>query len=186
MRFLCLIVLFLFVEVSAEPLYRKSTNYYFVKGSSALMLMRQFSEKGPIGVDGERHIFAAQWEVQWKIKYQQDDQKCKPGEVTTIVGMTTTLPKRARKPQKQGELEVRWANMLAAMERHEKFHEEQARRAGEMIEQAILGLEPGLSCDFVKDAASKVANKILRDQRKVSRDYDKDTNYGANRGITLL
>ena len=75
MRFLCLIVLFLFGEVSAEPLYRKSTNYYFVKGSSALMLMRQFSENGPIGVDGERHIFAAQWEVQWKIKYQQDDQK---------------------------------------------------------------------------------------------------------------
>tara|TARA_B100000902_G_C27154010_1_gene835212 strand:+ start:165 stop:725 length:561 start_codon:yes stop_codon:yes gene_type:complete len=186
MRLWVLIMLVLVGEVGAEPIYRKSTNYYFVSGGSALILMRQFSEKGPTGLDGDRHIFAAQWEVQWKIKYQTENQKCRPGKVTTIIGMTTTLPKRGKKPVKTGELEVRWAGMLEAIEKHEKFHEKQARLAGKMIERAILDLEPGMSCDFVKEAASKVANKILRDQRKVSQDYDMNTNYGADQGITLL
>ena len=181
-----LLAFFLVNSVYADSPLRKSTNYYFVAGTSALILMQQFSKKGPVGRDGKNYIYRAQWDVQWKIKFLERDHSCRPKEVSVIVGMNATYPKWNNFSNASKKLKMRWEKMFIAIKKHEKFHEEHAVLAAEKIKNTILAFKQEDSCRLVEQKATNVGRKIMSTYQKMSEAYDIETQYGQSIGITLL
>ena len=181
-----LLALLLVKPVHADSPLRKSTNYYFVAGNSALILMQQFSKKGPVGRDGRNYIYRAQWDVQWKIKFLERHQSCRPKEVSVTVGMNATYPKWRNFSNASNKLKMRWEKMFIAIKKHEKFHEQRAVLAAEKIKNTILAFDREDTCRLVEQKATNIGRKIMSTYQKMSEAYDIETQYGQSIGITLL
>jgi predicted secreted Zn-dependent protease len=57
------------VSVCAEPAARVGASYYYIEGTSALVLTAQMNNKGPAGPDGRNHPSLTKWDVQWRFRH---------------------------------------------------------------------------------------------------------------------
>jgi len=105
--------------VSAEPLVRVHTSYYYVDGPSATVLAAQIEQNGPPGADGKRYAGKTKWDVQWKFKHEQSGVTCEMKEVAVAVGVAQTLPRWRSEKKGVAALKTRWQQFSDALKRHE-------------------------------------------------------------------
>ncbi|MGH8678495.1 MAG: DUF922 domain-containing protein [Burkholderiales bacterium] len=170
----------------AEPLVRTGTSFYYIDGASALVLTEQMKQKGPTGVDGNRHPARTKWDVQWKFRHNMHDGLCKMEEVAVAVGITTIRPRWRNEATGSASLKARWNRFIDAIDRGANFHSEQATRAGTQIEAALTGLKTEKTCDALTETANKSASEILDKRKASSEDYDQRTDYGRKDGASLI
>lgn len=170
----------------AEPATRIGASYYYIEGSSALILTAQMDSKGPTGADGRRHPARTKWDVQWRFRHNMHGDVCKMEKVSVLVGVTAVRPRWRGEKQGAAALRERWKQMVEALDRYEAQHKQQALDAGREIENAINSLEPTKTCEELTEAANQVATGILERHKEASRKYDEATDYGRKKGISLI
>ncbi len=172
--------------VSAEPLVRMHTSYYYVNGPSASVLAAQIDQNGPPGADGKRYAGKTKWDVQWKFRHEQHGVTCSMKEVAVAVGIAQTLPKWRGEPKGAAALKTRWQQFAVALKRHEDDHKDHGLAAGKEIEAALLAAKPASNCEDLAAAANSAAEAIVAKYQKLDQDYDRKTDHGRSQGATLL
>jgi predicted secreted Zn-dependent protease len=100
--------------------------------------------------------------------------------------VTAIRPRWRDEKQGSAALRERWKGLVAAIDRYQAEHKQQALAAGREIEDAINNLEPTKSCEALTEAANEAAAAILERHKQASREYDERTNYGRNNGVSLI
>lgn len=178
--------LFASPPVSAEPLVRMHTSYYYVDGPSATILAAQIDQNGPTGADGKRYAAKTKWDVQWKFRHEQSGVTCSLTEVAVAIGIAQTLPKWRGEAKGAAALKTRWQKFVDALKRHEDGHKDHGLAAGKEIEAALLAAKPASNCEDLAAAANSVAEAIVTKYQKLDQDYDRKTDHGRSQGATLL
>jgi predicted secreted Zn-dependent protease len=172
--------------VSAEPLLRMHTSYYYVNGPSASVLAAQIDRNGPPGADGKRYAGKTKWDVQWKFRHEQHGATCSMKEVAVAIGVAQTLPKWRNEAKGAAALKTRWQQFVDALKRHEDGHKDHGLAAGKEIQAALLSAKPVSNCEDLAAAANSVAEAIVTKYQKLDQDYDRKTDHGRSQGATLL
>jgi predicted secreted Zn-dependent protease len=172
--------------VSAEPLVRMHTSYYYVNGPSASVLAAQIDRNGPPGADGKRYAGKTKWDVQWKFRHEQHGATCSMKEVAVAIGVAQTLPKWRNEAKGAAALKTRWQQFVDALKRHEDGHKDHGLAAGKEIQAALLSAKPVSNCEDLAAAANSVAEAIVTKYQKLDQDYDRKTDHGRSQGATLL
>lgn len=172
--------------VSAEPLVRMHTSYYYVDGPSATILAAQIDQNGPTGADGKRYAGKTKWDVQWKFRHEQRGVTCSMTEVAVAIGIAQTLPKWRGEAKGAASLKTRWQTFVDALKRHEDGHKDHGLAAGREIEAALLAAKPASNCEELAMAANSTAEAIVKKFQKLDQDYDRKTDHGGSQGATLL
>src|SRR2546421_12945747 len=81
-------------SVTAEPLVRLHTSYYYIDGPSATVLSAQLDKNGPVGADGNRHPARTRWDIKWKLQPVQHGTTCAIDKVAVGIGSVQTPPQR--------------------------------------------------------------------------------------------
>ena len=172
--------------VSAEPLVRVHTSYYYVDGPSATVLAAQIEQNGPPGADGKRYAGKTKWDVQWKFKHEQHGGTCEMKEVAVAVGVVQTLPKWRSEKKGVAALKTRWQQFTDALKRHEDGHKDHGIAAGKEIEAALLAAKPASNCEDLAASANSAADAIVNKYQKLDQEYDRKTGHGRSEGAVLL
>lgn len=172
--------------VAAEPLVRMSTSYYYIEGASALILTEQINQKGPVGIDGRRHPSRTKWHVQWKFRHNVRDGMCAMDDATVAVGINNTRPRWRGENTGPASLQRRWTHLIAAVERSEEFHKQQATLAGNEILAALKALPAARNCQTLIETANRTANEIMNKYLAVSEAHDHRTEHGRRDGAALI
>lgn len=174
------------VAVAGEPLVRLHTSYYYIDGPSATVLAAQLDQNGPPGGDGKRHAGRTRWDVQWKFRHQQQGTVCAMKDVAVAVGVAQTLPRWRGEEKGAAALKARWTKFLEALRRYEDGHKEHGLKAAREIEATVLAVKPASNCEDLGVVADAAAQAIVAKYQALDEEYDRMTDYGRNRGVTLL
>jgi len=172
--------------VSAEPLVRVHTSYFYVDGPSATVLAAQIEQIGPPGADGKRYAGKTRWDEQWKFKHEQHGVTCEMKEVAVAVGVAQTLPKWRSEKKGVAALKTRWQQFTDALKRHEDGHKDHGVAAGREIEAALLAAKPASNCEDLAASANSAADAIVKRYQKLDQEYDRKTGHGRTQGAALL
>ncbi|HWQ37371.1 MAG TPA: DUF922 domain-containing protein [Burkholderiales bacterium] len=174
------------LTAQSEPLLREQAGYYYIDGSSAVVLSEQINQKGPLGQDGKRHPSRTRWEVQWKFRHKMQDGVCRLEEVAVAVTVSSVRPRWRGEIRAARQLRERWRRFVDAVERYHDFHKEQALRAGREIETVLRGAAPAKTCEALTEEANRIGEALLNKYLKVTEAYDRKTEYGRKQGATLI
>ncbi|UCH46489.1 MAG: DUF922 domain-containing protein [Betaproteobacteria bacterium] len=169
-----------------EPSTRIGASYYYIDGTSALILTAQMDSNGPTGDDGRHHPALTKWDVQWRFRHNMDGDVCKMEKVAVLVGVTAIRPRWRGEEEGAAALRERWKSLIAAIDRNEAYHKQQALEAGRKIENALNDIEPIETCEALTEAANDLASSILAEHKRASREYDETTDYGRKNGVSLI
>jgi len=170
----------------AEPTARIGQSYYYIEGSSALVLTAQMDNKGPADADGRHHPAYTKWSVHWRFRHNMHDGVCKMEKVSVLVGVTAIRPRWRDEKKGAAALQERWNRMIEAIDRNEAYHKQQAMEAGRQIEDALYNLKPTQTCEELTELANETAANILETHKRASYDYDQSTDYGRKNGVGLI
>jgi predicted secreted Zn-dependent protease len=171
--------------VSAEPLVRVHTSYFYVDGPSATVLAAQIEQIGPPAADGKRYAGKTKWDVQWKFKHEQHGVTCEMKKVAVAVGVAQTLPKWRSEKKGVAALKTRWQQFTDALKRHEDGHKVHGVAAGKEIEAALLAAKPASNCEDLAASANSAADAIVKRYQKLDEEYDRTTGHGRTQGAAL-
>lgn len=170
----------------AEPLARVHTSYYYIDGPSATVLAAQLDQQGPVGADGRRHPGRSRWDIQWKLRPEQQGTTCTLRDAAVAVGIAQTLPKWRGEAKGQAALRARWRQFSAALERYLEHHKQNALKAAAEIEAAVRGVKPASNCEDLEAAANAAAAAIVSRYQALDEQYDRTSEYGRKDGVSLL
>jgi predicted secreted Zn-dependent protease len=172
--------------VTAEPLVRLHTSYYYIDGPSATVLSAQLNKNGPVGTDGNRHPARTRWDIKWKLQPAQHGTTCAMDAVAVVIGIAQTLPKWRGEDKGPASLKARWGKFIESLQRHEQVHKQHGMQAGRDIEAALRAVEPSSNCEALESRADQAAQEIVSKYQKLDEAYDRETAYGRTEGGTLL
>jgi predicted secreted Zn-dependent protease len=157
----------------AEPMVQHQVSYYYIDGTSALVLSEQMNQKGPQGSDGKHRPARTRWEVQWKFRHNMHEGSCRMEQVAVALGITTTRPRWRGERKGPAALRERWDRLMEAIDRNQAFQKQQAVGAASAIEKALLSAKPTKTCEALTEAANKTATAILEKHKAAGEDYDR-------------
>jgi predicted secreted Zn-dependent protease len=171
---------------AGEPLVRMHTSYYYIDGPSATVLAAQLDNNGPVGADGSHHAGRTRWDIQWKLRSQQQGTLCSMKEAAVAVGIAQTLPRWRGEDKGAPGLKALWTRFFDALQRHEDVHKQHGMKAGKEIEAAMLAVKPAGNCEDLESAANVRAQEIVAKYKAMDEAYDRKTDHGRRDGVTLL
>ena len=176
----------LVAPVAGEPLARVHTSYYYIDGPSATVLAAQLDQNGPVDSNGKRYSGRTRWDIQWKLRPEQQGTRCSMKDAAVAVGIAQTLPKWRGENQGAAGLKARWSKFIEALQRHEQGHKEHGLKAAREIEAAVLAVKPASNCEDLEAAANTAAQAIVAKFQALDQEYDRKTDHGRSQGATLL
>src|SRR4051812_27338545 len=148
-------------SVTAEPLVRLHTSYYYIDGPSATVLSAQLDKHGPVGADGKRHPARTRWDIKWKLQSVQHGTTCTIDGVAIIIGIAHTFPRWRGEAKGSTSLKARWAKFIESLQRHEEVHKRHGVQAGTDIEAKLRALEPASNCEDLESRADHAAQEVI-------------------------
>ena len=121
------------MPVAGEPLVRLHTSYYYIDGPSATVMAAQLDQNGPAGSDGKRYAGRTRWDIQWKLKSEQQGTTCSMMHVAVAVGIAQTMPKWRGEDKGAPGLKALWTKFIEALQRHERVDAADGTKAGDGI-----------------------------------------------------
>jgi predicted secreted Zn-dependent protease len=174
------------MPVAGEPLVRLHTSYYYIDGPSAAVMASQLDQSGPAGSDGKRYAGRTRWDIQWKLKSEQQGTTCSMKHVAVAVGIAQTMPKWRGEDKGASGLKALWSKFIDALQSHENGHKDHGMKAGKEIEAVLLAVKPASNCEDLELAANAAAQAIVTKYQALDEEYDRKTDHGRNQGATLL
>ena len=151
------------------------TKYYDISGSNEEELRAQVAGLGPEGYAALTHASYSSY-----YDFREHDNVCEIDHVRVDTKITFTYP-RWKDISSDQKLADGWNRNLAALENHEKGHEEIARKASQdMYDYLYLLLPAYPSCGELKQKADALEQAVLEEAKKNDREYDRVTDHGRN------
>jgi predicted secreted Zn-dependent protease len=148
--------------------------------------MAQVDKSGPLGADGKHHAGRTRWDIQWKLRSEQQGSACTIKDVAVALGIAQTFPKWRGEDKSAPGLKAGWSKFKAALQRHEDAHKQHGIQAAKDIEAGIRAVKSASNCEAVEAAANAQAHAIITKYQALDETYDRDTDYGHSEGVTLF
>jgi predicted secreted Zn-dependent protease len=175
----CALFVSLFANAS-EP----SISYYDVSGTNANDIRKQLNENRPKDGAGQSHDAVTWSRVQYKYRYSPSLTGCKFTEFTATLETKMVMP-RWIEQDSTSKLGKKWQTYYSALYAHELGHHDIFVQAHAAVENAGSSFETSNKCDAIGDEFKAVYSSLLDKYRKMSQEYDLDTNHGMKLGAVF-
>jgi predicted secreted Zn-dependent protease len=172
---------------TAEKDFKTTTDfvYYEINGATPGDLRAQMNQFGPTDSNGRRFDGRTDWYINWHYAYEASSSDCKIANAEVDVKITFTLPHWNQPGNISPALVEKWNKYMAALQKHEDGHKDNAVSSGQEILQAFKALPAYPDCDQVKQNVSATGQRIIKQANQKDLDYDAQTKHGATQGATF-
>jgi predicted secreted Zn-dependent protease len=150
--------------------------HYEVFGSDFPSLMRSLRANGPQGFHG-----LAQWKIGYQYTTEQHQQNCSISSVRVRVSGAILMPRWVDASNASAELQRRWTEYYAALQKHEDGHIQHGRELAILVRQRLMGLG-AVACDRLQALAQREYDRLYGNLKTRDREYDARTNHGVTQG----
>lgn len=152
------------------------TAYYDVRGDDYPSLIRSLRANGPQGFHG-----LARWNVAFDYEMEPRGADCAISAVRVRVAGEILMPRWVDQATAPLELQRRWSDHYAALQRHEEGHIQHGRELALLVKERLMGLGV-MACDRLKALARDESHRLHENLKARDREYDARTNHGATQG----
>jgi predicted secreted Zn-dependent protease len=150
--------------------------HYEVRGLDYPSLVRSLQANGPRGFHG-----LAQWKVTFEHSTEPQGDGCAISAVRVRVAGEILMPRWVDAAAAPLDLQRRWADHYAALQRHEDGHIQHGRELALLVKERLMGLG-AMACDRLKVLARQESQRLYENLKARDREYDLRTNHGATQG----
>lgn len=162
--------------------FEVKTNYFAVSGSSLSEIRQNLRRARPWSMPFDAWT---NWKLRWHVQWQEFAGQTSARSVEVRTTALITLPIWQAGTKSTPEVREAWWAYLRALATHEQGHLQIARDATREVEQRLRSLPPFNSAAAAKAEATRVANDVVEQFRKLERSYDAETGHGATQGASL-
>lgn len=165
---------------------KETTEFYDVRGNTAQELTAQMSQLGPSRkIAGRRAWANTEWEVHSKYVLVPVQGGCRIEQPRVYLDVVTTLPRWQITAGSRWKLRASWRKMLANIQLHESVHKRHALLAATNTAAALTELPTQSKCTLAARSAREILRQQVAEARRLSRQFDRTTNFGASEGVGL-
>lgn len=158
--------------------------YYDVAGPDLAVVKSTLEIAGP-RIDGERHVAATAWRVEWRFAMGQDARGCRITDVFVRVDLDTLYPRWTDVNAADPRHGRRWRGFMGALRFHEDRHRRNGLEAGAEAIRRLWQVLPQPSCAALEGVANGVVEQVTEKWRRADRQFDDATHHGATQGALL-
>lgn len=159
--------------------------HYVVTGSSATILARQMTERGPRHPSGRQAWAYTAWELRARYTLVARDGGCKLVDPTVLLEVWTTLPRWEPRRTPASGLLRSWQRMLDRAAGHEQEHRRHALDAAQVAATAIANLPARAECHAIDAQVHSALRRARAEATHRSGVFDRETDYGRLQGVRL-
>jgi predicted secreted Zn-dependent protease len=190
-KLVCTVTLICFVLLTigstqnaiADPTISTTIDYYDISGSTVAELYSQMFSKGPMAKDDKKHCASAQGKVNWKLKYETDNDWCKVSGVI-FLNITYTMPRWINYDAATPEMQNKWDVFYGHLLEHEQGHGSNAIEMARNLEREIKNAQ-SRSCQELGDVIQALSRDHYKLREKVDDQYDAETKHGVLTGAVM-
>lgn len=173
------------LTVQAKPVINIITNYYNVRGNTALEIAQSLYSQSPIIYQKKKYHGYTSWNVKWNFNWYQYPNYCQITTVKTTVNVKYTLPKLINYSSLSSPLKQKWDKYYRALINHEEGHKNFGVNSAHNIEKAILNMGKTNSCQQLEKDANIIGNNVIKSSIEQEKEYDRITNHGVTQGAVF-
>lgn len=155
---------------------RVSVVHYDVRGLDYPSLLGSLRVNGPKGFHG-----LAKWGVAFDNSIEPLGDDCAISAVRVRVTGEILMPRWVDAAAAPLDLQRRWSDHYAALQRHEDGHIQHGRELALLVKERLMGLGV-MACDRLKALARDESQRLYENLKARDKEYDARTNHGATQG----
>lgn len=156
-----------------------SVVHYDVRGQDYPAVVRSLRANGPKGFHG-----LAKWSVAFDNSMEQRGDDCAISAVRVLVTGEILMPRWVDAAAAPLDLQRRWSDHYAALQRHEDGHIQHGRELALLVKERLMGLGV-MACDRLAALARDESQRLYENLKARDREYDARTNHGATQGASF-
>jgi predicted secreted Zn-dependent protease len=153
--------------------------HYDVRGLDYPSLVRSLRANGPQGFHG-----LARWSVTFDNSMEPRGEDCAISAVRVRVTGEILMPRWVDAAAAPLDLQRRWSDHYAALQRHEDGHIQHGRELALLVKERLMGLGV-MACDRLKALARDESQRLYENLKARDKEYDARTNHGATQGASF-
>jgi len=186
LRLANLVCLIAATHVTASPLVKRQNETYQVTGSNANELRQMIDRNGPVNSDdGKRYDGLTEWSLTWDFQFKRHGKVWIVASRSVLLDIKVLTPRWVDFQATPGQLRTQWKIYRANLLRHEEGHVKVALRAANAVDKYLGTCGGSSSLEKLKEDIQKNTRMLLKQYRKIDRDYDQRTRHGATQGAIL-
>lgn len=186
LRLTILILLVATTHVAAAPLVKRLDKTYQVTGSNLQELRQMINRNGPVNSDDGKHYDGlTEWSLTWDYQLKRRGKVWIVSGRSVIIDIKVTTPRWTDFQATPGLLQIQWRAYRANLLRHEEGHVKIALRAAYAVDKYLGTCGGSSSLEKLKSDIKKNTQLLLKQYRKIDRNYDQHTRHGTTQGATL-
>ena len=156
-----------------------SVVHYDVRGLDYPSLIRSVRANGPKGFHG-----LAKWNVAFDNSMEPRGRDCAISAVRVRVTGEILMPRWVDAAAAPLDLQRRWNDHYAALQRHEDGHIQHGRELAILVKERLMGLGV-MACDRLNALARGESQRLYENLKLRDKEYDARTNHGATQGASF-
>ena len=156
-----------------------SVVHYDVRGLDYPSLVRSVRANGPNGFHG-----LAKWNVAFDNSMEPRGSDCAISAVRVRVTGEILMPRWVDAAAAPLDLQRRWNDHYAALQRHEDGHIQHGRELAILVKERLMGLGV-MACDRLNALARGESQRLYENLKLRDKEYDARTNHGATQGASF-
>jgi predicted secreted Zn-dependent protease len=165
----------------AKPVVNHEYKYYPITGSTSAELRQQMSNNGPI-IDGSHFDAKVNWHINWYYHWTDYHSNCSITSLDITVLINHVMPEWLNEQSTSSEKQLQWKTYLNNLKIHEQGHADNALRAAQVIESAVLQAPAMPNCKTLKNTLDNISYQIIKKHNEWDITYDKQTHHGRTQG----
>jgi predicted secreted Zn-dependent protease len=158
--------------------------FYDIAGASAAALRDEIRRLGPRDESGAARDALTVWELDWAYRPALGGDGCALRDVRVTLTLTVTLPRWTPPAAAPADLRAAWRTYLERVREHEAGHRTIAEASARELRGALAALR-ATTCDALRAAAARTAERLVAAGRARNRAYDVATKHGQTQGVGL-
>jgi predicted secreted Zn-dependent protease len=153
--------------------------HYDVHGPDYPSLVRSLRANGPSGFHG-----LARWKVTFENSTESRGDGCAISAVRVRVAGEILMPRWVDAAAAPLDLQRRWSDHYAALQRHEDGHIQHGRELALLVKERLMGLGV-MACERLGALAREESQRLYENLKARDKEYDVRTNHGATQGASF-
>ncbi|MGH6609841.1 MAG: DUF922 domain-containing protein [Burkholderiaceae bacterium] len=147
--------------------------HYDVRGDNWPALVRSLNANGPGGFHG-----LARWRVGYEYDTAKRGELCEISAVRVRVAGQILMPRWVDEPTASLDLQRRWSDLYAGLQRHEEGHIQHGRELAMLGKERLMGLG-AVRCDQIESLAKREFDRLHTNLKTRDQEYDARTSHGT-------
>lgn len=158
--------------------------HYRVAGTTTRHLMEAATLMCPHRA-GVRHVGYTDWQLGWSFTPREYRGRHLVAAARVELAVTRTIPRWRPTSAADRDLVSGWAELVAAITKHEQGHVNIAASGAHSLHDAVMAVTPTGSNEDLEAQVAAIVESSLDAIRATDRAYDEATQHGALQGVRL-